>query len=306
MNKITFVFCFIAFIGLSAYAQKPVHIWGDAPVSPKMNRSKLTVFKPCENPSGISVIICPGGSYKLLDKKGEGYNIAQWLNDNSITAFVLFYRVGSFGNRHPAMIQDLQRAIQLVKENSNEYGINPDRLGVMGFSAGGHLAGTAATYFDKNFLEDLGITPQVSLRPAFVSMIYPVVTMTNDSIVHEKSRKNLLSDTCTPELAQMMSLENNVRADMPPVFLVQCKDDKTVDYRNADNYVIALKEKGVPYFYKLYDESGHGFGISKGAGEARLWYQFFIPWLEDSIQQNIHTTKQEKPVKNTISHDSKI
>ena len=278
-------------------AQEVIQIWGDNPVLQTMNRSKLIVFKAKENPSGISVIVCPGGSYQLLDKKKEGYRIAQWLNDNNITAFVLFYRVGKFGNRHPAMIQDLQRAMQLVKENGNAYGINPEKVGVMGFSAGGHLVGTAGTYFDKNFLEELGIIPEVSMRPTFVTMIYPVVTMINDSIVHKRSRKNLLSSAFCPDLAQMMSLEHNVRSDMPPVFLVQCKDDKTVDYRNAAGYQMALKEKGVPHFFKLYNARGHGFGINpqkmRGEREAPLWTYLFIKWLEDvmQVQLNIKTTK---------------
>jgi acetyl esterase/lipase len=252
-----------------------------------MKQSELIVFKAKDNPSGISVIVCPGGSYQILSKKGEGFNTARWLNDNNITAFVLLYRVGMFGNHHPAMIQDLQRAIQLVKENSEEYGIDPDKVGVMGFSAGGHLAGTAGAYFDKNFLEELGITPKEPMRPSFVAMIYPVITMTNDSIVHKKSRKNLLSNNYHHDLAQMMSLERNVRPDMPPVFLVQCKYDKTVDYRNAANYEAALRTNGVPHFYKLYDANGHGFGVnpkkSRGARETPQWTQLFIPWLENMM-----------------------
>jgi acetyl esterase/lipase len=282
MNKI--IFCFlILLVGTSTLAQESIKIWGDNPVSSKMNQATLTVFKAQENPSGISVIICPGGSYRYLDRKNEGTEVAQWLNDNNITAFVLFYRRGLLGNRHPAMIQDLQRAMQLVKENSQNYGIDPDKVGLMGFSAGGHLVGTAGTYFDINFLEEFGITPQVSMRPAFVTMIYPVISMTNESIVHQKSRRNLLSKTYSPELAQKMSLEYNVRPDMPPVFLVHCVGDKVVDYRNAVNYAAALTEKGVPHVFKLYDEPGHGFGINPKKGRsAGLWTQFFIPWLEET------------------------
>jgi acetyl esterase/lipase len=297
MNKTKLAVCFMMLIGLSASAQEPIQIWGDNPISPKMNRSKLTVFKAKENPSGISVIVCPGGSYQHLDRSGEGYEVAQWLNDNNITAFVLFYRVGIFGNHHPAMIQDLQRSMQLVKENSAEYGINSDRLGVMGFSAGGHLVGTAGTYFDTNFLAALDITPQASLRPAFVTMIYPVVSMTNESIVHKRSRKNLLSKTYPPELAQKMSLELNVRPDMPPVFLIQCIGDKTVDYRNAVNYAAALKEKNVPHKFLLFDEPGHGFGVNpkkgKGAGKAPLWTNLFIPWLEEVMNVSLKTGEEK-------------
>ena len=272
---------------ISLSAQQEIKIWGDNPVSGKMKRSILTVFQAKENPSGISVIVCPGGSYRYLDKKGEGYKVAQWLNENNITAFVLFYRRGLFGNRHPAMIQDLQRAKQIVKENSQKFDVNPDKIGVMGFSAGGHLAGTAGTYFDINFLEEFGVTPQVCLRPSFVSMIYPVVTMTDESIVHTKSRKNLLSSAYSSELARKMSLELNVRRDMPPVFLVHCIDDKTVDYRNATNYMARLQEKGVSNFFELYNECGHGFGVNpkmrEGANEAPLWTQLFISWIEETL-----------------------
>ena len=293
MHKIAFVFCFAVFFRLSVSAQTSVQIWGDNLSTPKMKRAEFIVFKAKENPSGISVIVCPGGSYEYLGKKEEGYKIAKWLNENNITAFVLFYRVGMYGNRYPAMIQDLQRTIQLVKENSEDYGIDPDKTGVMGFSAGGHLAGIAGTFFDKNFLEELGITPHMNLRPSFVSMIYPVVTMTNDSIVHKRSRKNLLSSSYSDELAQMMSLECNVRPDMPPVFLVHCKDDKTVDYRNTTTYVATLQEKGVSCFFKLYNEPGHGFGVNpkkgKGAKEASRWTQLFIPWLENTLRMQLIT-----------------
>jgi len=288
MYRFTVFIFLLIFAGWSLLAQETIQIWGDTPSCPKMNRSKLNVFKAPENPSGISVIICPGGSYRLLAKKTEGIEVAQWLNDNNITAFVLFYRVGQFGNRHPAMIQDLQRAMQLVKENSQDYGIDPEKVGVMGFSAGGHLAGTAATYFDINFMEESGITPNVSLRPAFATMIYPVISMINDSVVHKRSRRNLLSSSYQPEMAQMMSLEYHVRPDMPPIFLIHCIGDKTVDYRNAEKYSKALKEKNIPHFYKLYNEPGHGFGINpnkgKGNVEAPLWTQTFIPWLENTMQ----------------------
>ena len=285
------LFCYIMFAGLVSSAQTSIQIWGAHPVSNKQNRSQMIVFKAKENPSGISVIICPGGSYSYLDRKNEGTEVARWLNDNNITAFVLYYRVGMNGNQHPAMIQDLQRAMQIVKENSHNYGIDPDKVGVMGFSAGGHLAGMAGTYFDTNFLEEFGITPQVSMRPAFVTMIYPVVSMFNEDIVHQKSRKNLLSRKYSPELAKKTSLEYNVSPDNPPVFLVHCVGDKVVNYLNSVKYADALTEKGVPHVIKLYDESGHGFGINpkkgKGAEQAPLWTQFFIPWLKEIM--NVET-----------------
>ena len=294
MRRIILTICAVmafGFCGVSVSAQTSVKIWGDNPISPKMNKSEMLVFKAENNPSGISAIVCPGGSYRYLGKKVEGTEIARWLNENGITAFVLYYRTGMRGNHHPAMIQDLQRTMQLAKENSAEYGIDPDKVGVMGFSAGGHLVGTLAAYFDTVFLAELGITPKVSLRPAFVAMLYPVITMTDESIVHKKSRRNLLSKNYTPDLAQKMSLEFNVRPDMPPVFLIQCMHDKVVDYRNAVNYAAALKEKNVPHKFLLFDEPGHGFGIRKGQGEARKWHLLFIPWLEDVMNVSLPLQK---------------
>ena len=292
MNKNRSICWFILFAGTSAWAQTTVQIWGDNPASAKQKRTQMIVFEASENLSGISVIVCPGGSYRYLDRRNEGIDVAKWLNDNNVTAFVLYYRRGLLGNRHPAMIQDLQRAMQLVKENSHEYGIAPDKVGVMGFSAGGHLVGTAAAYFDINFLEYFGITPQVSLRPAFVAMIYPVISMTNEEIVHQKSRTNLLPRTHSPALAQKLSLECNARADMPHVFLVHCTGDKVVDYRNSVNYAAALAEKGVVHVLKLYDEPGHGFGINqkkgKGAKQAPLWTRDFIPWMEETNWDSSH------------------
>jgi acetyl esterase/lipase len=209
----------------------------------------------------------------------EGKQVAKWLQENGITAFVLRYRLAN--NRHPAMIQDLQRAIQMVREHAADYGINPRKLGVMGFSAGGHLAGTAATYFDQCFMDILNIQPTVSMRPDFVAMIYPVVSMT-DSIGHRKSRRNLLGWHADEQLKNMLSLELHVRQDMPPVFLVQCRKDKTVDYRNTWYYRQVLDASGITCDYTLYDEKGHGFGINPklGHGDAPTWNLKFIPWLE--------------------------
>lgn len=228
------------------------------------------------------MIICPGGSYRYLGMNVEGERIAKWLQHNGISAFVLRYRVGRNRNHHPAMIQDLQRAIQLVKENHLLYNIDSTKVGVMGFSAGGHLAGTAATYYHENYMETLGITPSVSLRPDFAVMIYPVVSMM-DSIAHRKSRVNLLGKRYTAENKEKMSLELNVHSDIPPVFLMHSRYDKTVDYRNAFYYQKALEEKGVSCNFLLYDEKGHGFGINPTSRrrKAPAWINQFIPWLMD-------------------------
>lgn len=261
-----------------------IRIWGENPEVKKMKRSELTAYMAGEeNNKGVAVIVCPGGSYCYLGMKQEGHQVAEWLQSQGISAFVLRYRVGMHGNRHPAMIQDLQRAIQIVREDyTSSCGIDPCKIGIMGFSAGGHLVGTAGTYSGINFMKDLGIEPDVSLRPDFVSMIYPVVSMT-DSIAHKKSRRFLLGGKSDRELRKMMSLEQNVHRDIPPTFIVHCKGDKTVDYRNAVYYKQALKEKDIPCQFTLYDEKGHGFGINpkQGKGEAPTWNEQFIPWLQE-------------------------
>jgi acetyl esterase/lipase len=257
----------VALVNLAA--QKTIKIWDEARVSTKQKWSELIVFLPEQpHPSDISVVICPGGSYFWLDMNNEGFSVAKYLNKQGITAFVLHYRTAMFGNHHPAMIQDLERAIHIVKARSQEYGINPEKVGVMGFSAGGHLAGTAAIYSES------------ALKPYFAAMIYPVVSM-QDSIGHKKSRKNLLGKNYSDELKQKMSLEKNVYTGMPPIFLLHCIGDKTVDYRNSVVFEKALAEKNVKNKFLLLDEyghGGHGFGIQP-VGKATGWIDDFLKWI---------------------------
>ena len=282
MNKIKFSIYFILFTVFSVSAQESFKIWDGTNMTHKQKKSKLTVFLP-QKPdiSDISVIICPGGSYYWLDRDNEGYSVAKYLNQHGITAFVLEYRTARKGNHHPAMIEDLQRAMQIVKENSKKYNINPEKIGVMGFSAGGHLAGIMA---EAPLPPSRGVNspPQGELEGAcyFAAMIYPVVSM-QDSICHQKSRKNLLGKNYSDELKQMMSLEKNVHADMPPIFLLHCNGDKTVDYRNSVVFDKALTEKGVKHKFLLLDEygmGGHGFGIQPN-GKATGWIDEFISWV---------------------------
>lgn len=272
--------------GYTALAAQPVKIWKNLPSATRnLKRSELTVYFPDkEKSTGISVILCPGGSYHHLGLRGESHKVAKFLQGEGIAAFVLRYRVSMYGNRHPAMIQDLQRAIMLVKEMCSERSLDPDKVGVMGFSAGGHLAGVAATYPDSNAMAPLGVTPQASLRPAFVAMIYPVVTMQQEALGHRRSRRNLLGRrNRTSEMERYMSLEQQVQPNMPPVFLLHCKDDKTVDYRNSLRYYEALAEKNVPCKLLLYERSGHGFGIAP-KDEAAGWHHEFVTWTKEETK----------------------
>lgn len=282
MGKLSFFILFFYTFIVSSVAQTTIKLWDECNLATKkMAFSEITAYIAERNPSGVAVIICPGGSYCYLGMNVEGRDVAEWLQENGISAFVLRYRIGMLGNHHPAMIQDLQRAIQFVRENYLSYGIDTTKIGVMGFSAGGHLAGLAATYFNNNYMESLGITPEVSLRPDFTVMIYPVVSMM-DSIAHRRSRTNLLGRKYTPEMQKNMSLELNVHTDIPPVFLVHCRYDKTVDYRNAFYYSKALKDSGVSCDFTLYEEKGHGFGINPDdpKRKAPTWINDLIPWLK--------------------------
>jgi acetyl esterase/lipase len=276
------IFCFILFFYCYRLSAQTIKIWeGTTSMTCKQKSRELTVYVPSEEKNtGISVIICPGGSYHHLGMECEGYKVAKYLQSEGIAAFVLRYRVGMYGNRHPAMIQDLQRAMMLVREMCGAHSLDTAKVGVMGFSAGGHLAGTAATYFDTNFMEDLGVAPQASLKPAFVAMIYPVVVMQQEreEIVHKRSRRNLLGRHRTPEMERYMSLEQQVRPDMPPVFLLHCKDDKTVDYRNSVCYHEALSAKNISCKFLLYEHGGHGFGIAP-KGDAAGWRREFVDWV---------------------------
>ena len=229
-----------------------------------------------------AVIVCPGGSYFWHDMHTEGHDTARWLQAHGISAFVLRYRtayVPAFlfryryvlrGNRYPDPQDDLRQAIHYVKRHYAEYGIDTLQVGAMGFSAGGHLVMSAAELFSP------------SDRPAFVVPVYPVVTMT-EPCVHKRSRRALLGESRVRNttLRDLLSLERHVPDDCPPVFLVNCKDDPVVDYRNSVLLDSALTAKRIPHRYLQYATGGHGFGMSdkKGSPECRQWRNEFLKWL---------------------------
>ena len=255
---------------------------------------KLTPY-PVEGTGNTAVIVCPGGSYFWLDRTTEGSGVAKWLNRNGISAFVLEYRVGGVpafithnrlvtrGNRYPDMLQDVQRTIQLIREHADEYGIDPAKVGVMGFSAGGHLTAMSGMFFDTDVLSLVGVKPSVSLRPDFIAPIYPVVSLTTP-YTHKRSRRGMLGEgkAISPVMKDSLSLERHVRPDMPPVFLVNCVDDPIVDFRNSMLLDSALTAKNVPHKYIRYMTGGHGFGADpkKTTSEAIAWTDEFINWLK--------------------------
>ena len=211
-----------------------------------------------------AVIVCPGGSYHHLGLKSEGNTTATWFAENGVTAFVLKYRTAESLYHYPAMLQDLQRAIQLVRENADAWDIDPAKVGVIGFSAGGHLVTMAGEFWQTHDeIAKLGIQTNVSLRPDFVIPVYPVVSM-QDDIAHRWSRNSLLGKGAknqTQARKDEFSLELNVPADMPPTYVVVCDDDPVVIPENSLRLYDALQAAGIPSKLARYPWGKHGFGM---------------------------------------------
>jgi acetyl esterase/lipase len=280
MNYLASIMLSLLFVGHN-YTDHVFKIWGGTIIASKSIESpRLTLFPANgQHNTHVAVIICPGGSYHHLGIYQEGYDVAKWFQSRGINAFVLRYRVGFFGYHHPAMIEDLQRSIQFVKENAKVWEIDTTKVGLIGFSAGGHLVATGGTLFNEDYLIPLGVIPKVSLRPNFVVAVYPVISM-QDSIVHKRSRKNLLGPNFTKEQIDKMSLENQVSKDSPPTMIVVTKDDPVVDWRNGYYFYKSLKKAGVDCKLFLNEKGGHGFGIDpKKGGKAALWNIECIKWL---------------------------
>ncbi len=297
MHKRYCLLILLLFLSLYGYASIPpvdtIALWKGENIRFGKEVS-LYAYKP-EQPNGISIIVCPGGSYYWHDKENEGELVAEWLRSKGITAFVLTYRVAGAaeiafhtrlifrGKRHPDMITDAQRALQYVQEHAPEYKLDPTRIGMMGFSAGGHLVMSAACFSSTNFLQLSGIETNVNLRPAFVAAVYPVVTM-HPPYVHKRSRRGLLGDSWVgrKSMRDSLSLERHIPDNCPPVFLINCVDDPIVQYQNSVLLDSALTQKGVPHEYLQYQEGKHGFGASDyyGSQECREWRNEFLRWLE--------------------------
>ena len=217
---------------------------------------------PKERATGAAVIVCPGGGYgRLADH--EGQPVAEWLNTVGVTAFVLKYRLGP-RYQHPSMLQDAARAIRTVRARAAEWGLDPARVGILGFSAGGHLASTAGTHFDAGKAEAADPVERVSSRPAVMLLIYPVITMRERT--HAGSKRNLLGENPAPELVALLSNEEQVTKETPPAFVVHTVEDAGVPVENSLMFVSALRRAGVPFELHLYERGPHGFGLGTARG----------------------------------------
>lgn len=272
----------LTFFSFEVFSQsgKPIYIWRG--VEKMQNQKTVMYFHKADskNEKNAAVIICPGGSYHHLGIYNEGYKSAKWFSKNGIQAFNLRYRTAESDFHYPAMLEDLQRAIQIVRENAKEYNIDPEKIGVIGFSAGGHLVTMAGAFFDShNELKKLGIESSVSLKPNFVIPVYPVVSM-QDEIAHKWSRKSLLGENQTADRKNEFSMEKQITSSMPPTYVVCCKDDNVVDYQNSVELVKALKNAGVPHKFALYDWGKHGFGMLNNRFMKTFHYnEKILEWL---------------------------
>ena len=254
---------------------KTIRVWNDGEGGRDSESVTLT-WHVAENPSGVAILICPGGGYGGLCSSYEGHDIARWLNGFGISGAVLEYRCAP--NHHPLPLNDARRAMRIVRRDAPSLGLDPHRTGIIGFSAGGHLACTLATHFDPgDQYAPAGSAERVSCRPDFQILIYPVVSMC-ESITHAGSRDNLLGPEQTDELRKFLSNERMVTADTPPAFVAHSRKDQLVPVENSRLYVAALEKAGVPVTYHELAEGAHGLGCGNGPHWAE-WQAECGKWL---------------------------
>ncbi len=241
------------------------------------DKPSITPFLSATKATGSVIIVCPGGGYSRLAAH-EGAPIAQWLNSVGIKAFVLKYRLGTSGYHHPAMLHDVQRAIRYVRSHSAEFGVDAHRIGIMGFSAGGHVASSAGTHFDVGSPSSADSVERVSSRPDLMVLIYPVITMGEAS--HPGSRTNLLGKMPSPNLVHLMSNEEQVTKETPPAFLVHTANDAVVPVKNSLAFAQALEKAGVPFELHVFEKGPpHGYGLASNDPVVGIWPKLCEQWL---------------------------
>ena len=266
-----------------------------SPVYPREAIPEVTIFLPKKKSTGIAVIICPGGSYLGLAMGHEGYDMAKKLNESGIAGFVLKYRLPNpqyVENKQIVPLQDAQRAIQLIRENAKKWGINPHKIGIEGSSAGGHLASTAGTHFQKDYIDN---PLKTSLRPDFLILNYPVISMADD-LTHLRSRYNLIGEATNglnskdysyktighlpiePEKIQEYSNDLQVTPNTPPTFITHSLADDAVKVQNSILFIAALQKNKVPVEVFFYAKGGHGYGMFNSTSDVQ-WIDSCIPWI---------------------------
>jgi acetyl esterase/lipase len=244
------------------------------------DRPTITLYAVAsEHKPTAAVIVFPGGSYGYLATNHEGRQIANWLNAAGITAFVVRYRLGP-RYHHPIELGDAQRAIRLVRAHAEEFGVLPDKIGVLGFSAGGHLASTMETHFDTGNPQAADAIDRVSSRPDFAVLAYPVISLTAD-YSHKHSSKNLLGENPSPELLKELSGEQNVTAQAPPTFLFSSSTDTGVPPENSVAFYLALHKAGVPAELHIFENAPHGVGLDLADPAVGEWSHLLLQWFRE-------------------------
>lgn len=237
---------------------------------------------PAKTATGTAVVICPGGGYTIQAWDWEGTKIAKWFNDQGISAFVLQYRLPHWMSddcHDKAALADAQRAIRLVRSKAKEYQINPDKIGIMGFSAGGHLASTAGTRFTRGNPQSDDPVERESCRPDFMILMYPVVTM-DPAWAHMGSRKNLIGENPPESAVLHFSNEKQITSETPPTILIHANDDKSVVPENSIHFYLNLRKQGVPAAMHIFETGGHGFSFAEGLGAVEKWPGLVLDWMK--------------------------
>jgi acetyl esterase/lipase len=262
-------------------AQTPIRLWEkDAPNAKGKEAIDIPTITPFLAPkdkaTGAAIIVFPGGGYGKLSDVKEGSAVAEYLNSIGVTAFVLKYRLGpKYGQ--PNQLLDASRAIRLVRNRAKEWNLDANRIGILGFSAGGHLASTLATHFDSGKSDAKDEVEKQSSRPDLQILIYPVITM--GEFTHQGSKRNLLGENPNADLIKFYSNELQVTKETPPAFLVATVEDKSVPFENSSQYVGALRKNNVPFEFHLYEKGPHGFGLAPTDPILSTWKDRLTAWL---------------------------
>jgi len=248
---------------------------GDEP----QDKPKLIAYLPAEDKAnGTAIIICPGGGYGHLAMDHEGHQIGRWLNSLGIAGFIVDYRHRNKGYGHPAPLHDAQRAIRTVRANAKKWRVDPQRIGILGFSAGGHLASTAATLFDTGDEDAEDPIARASSRPDFAVLCYPVIAF-DEPYTHRGSQRNLLGPDPDPDLVKSLSTEKQVSEATPPTFLWHTSEDTAVPPQNSVHFYLACVKNKVPAELHIYQQGRHGLGLAKGVPGAENWPHACEAWL---------------------------
>jgi acetyl esterase/lipase len=243
------------------------------------DKPTVTVYPASpEKATGAAIIVCPGGGYGHLALSHEGRDIAEWMNGLGVTAFVLKYRHRNMGYGHPAPLLDAQRAVRFARANARRYKLDGDKIGIIGFSAGGHLASTVGTHFDDGRPDAADSIDRVGCRPDFMILVYPVIALATE-YAHGGSKKNLLGDKPDPKLVENLSNETQVSEKTPPTFLMHTGGDTAVPSENSVLFYSALRKAKVPAELHIYEKGGHGFGLAPNDPVLSTWPARCEDWL---------------------------